>query len=86
MAAAIAPLTFTGAASALLAYDDDEEMVEKAKANRAKRLKEVSVLCLYWCDELWHALCRLCQGSLSECCGQYQVKAARVFSAVYLSS
>lgn len=43
MSAAVAPLIFSGAASALIAYDDDEDMVDKAKANRSKRLKEVSV-------------------------------------------
>lgn len=43
MAAAVAPFMSAGAASALLAYDDDEEMVEKAKANRSKRLKEVGL-------------------------------------------
>lgn len=35
-----APL-FSGAAMALIPDDDDEEMVEKAKANRKKKLQEV---------------------------------------------
>ena len=42
MAGAVSPFVFGQfQAQALLAYDDDEEMVEKAKANRSKRLKEV---------------------------------------------
>jgi hypothetical protein len=38
-----APLLSGRSALALLDYDDDEDMVEKAKANRAKRLKEVYI-------------------------------------------
>ena len=42
MAVAVSPFVLGQfQAQALLAYDDDEEMVEKAKANRSKRLKEV---------------------------------------------
>lgn len=36
----MAPL-FAGAAMALIPDDDDEEMVERAKANRKKKLQEV---------------------------------------------
>lgn len=41
-----APL-FSGAAMALIPDDDDEEMVEKAKANRKKKLQEVLEIYLF---------------------------------------